>query len=189
MALRDRDLVPPVKKSGGGKHLLPALLIGLVLAFGVRQIVHKFFLVPIVVESKDMEPGLAPGDRVYVNRMVRGEELRAGDLVLVRHPRTPDYRMIRRVVARPGDTVQIYDRRIFVNDREVNADWERRIQAASRSSEPLPQKVTRRDNTEKIKIAPAEYFLLGDNRTLALDSRQLGAFPERCLEGRLWKRD
>ena len=185
--LRDRDLVPPVKKGGTGKKILPALLIGLVLAFGVRQIVHAFFVLPVTVESQDMEPGLPAGSTVYVNRLADPTELKAGDLVLVRHPRSPSYSMIRRVVGLPGDSVQLYNRRLFVNDREVQTPWENAIRGNRAAGGLLPATVTRRDNTEKVTIPPERLFLLGDDRDRALDSRQLGAFHFDSLEGKLMR--
>ncbi len=183
--LRDRDLVPPVKKGGGSKRILPAIIIALFLGFGARQITHTFLFLPVETTGADMEPGLKAGETVHINRLTGPGDFQRGDLVLLRHPRSPDYRMIRRVVALPGETVQLYNGRLFVNDREITEAWETRLHA-NEAPASLPLSVARRDNTEKITVKAAELFVLGDNRDRALDSRLLGAIPLKFVEGRVF---
>jgi signal peptidase I len=60
----------------------------------------------VAVEGESMAPGLQPGDWVVA---VRPRRVRRGDIVVVEDPRTPGFELVKRVVALPGDWLEVAD--------------------------------------------------------------------------------
>ena len=148
------------------------------------------------VEGPSMEPTLASGEYVIVNKLVYlnfhpgglarlvpfldnndDERLfafhppRRGDIIVFRFPADQARDFVKRVVAVPGETVEIKQGRLFVNGVEV--------------AEPY---ITRRDSSSmtKLTVEIDHYFVLGDNRLASRDSRAFGAVPFENIIGRAW---
>jgi signal peptidase I len=163
-------------------------------AVAVRERVAQIYRIP----SKSMEPAIEAGDRVLVDKLSYASgPVRRGDVVVFRNPneRYQDY--IKRVVALPGDTVEMRDDDVFVNGtmlphvatvsqatddsvlEEANGDARYRIVlGASRD----PQSTS---TFAAIKVPSGHCFLLGDNRHRSVDSRQIGPVPLADIVGRV----
>jgi signal peptidase I len=110
------------------------------------------------------------GDKRYV---FHGPE--RGDIVVLQDPRKPDMDLIKRVIALPGETIQIEDGNVFINgylleepylSDELKASWHYTMPAVT-----LPE---------------GEYFVMGDNRPNSLDSRssEVGLIPKELMIGK-----
>lgn len=79
-----------------------------------------------------------------------------------------DKMLLKRVVAVPGDTLQIRDNVVYINGTAMPEDY---------IKEPM--------ETEDlyIQLGEEEYFLMGDNRNVSLDSRSIGTFPKGDIYG------
>jgi signal peptidase I len=136
-----------------------------------------FFLITFVaqafrVQGTSMEPQLSDGERIVVNKFVyRFRPIERGDVVVFWYPRDPSVSFIKRVVALPGDTVEIRSGRLLVNGV---VDPESYLPAAYRDH----------DNFPPTEIAKGFYFVLGDHRRSSNDSRSWGEVPERYIYGR-----
>jgi signal peptidase I len=136
-----------------------------------------FFLITFVaqafrVQGTSMEPLLADGERIVVNKFVyRFRAIDRGDVVVFWYPRDASVSFIKRVVGLPGDTVEMRSGQLFVNGREVAESY---LPAAFRDSDSFPPTEVRR----------GFYFVLGDHRTSSNDSRSWGEVPERYIYGR-----
>jgi signal peptidase I len=102
--------------------LLSTLVIWL---FGVT-----FLVQPVAVPTGSMLNTILVGDHALVNRSVYGtpawlapllpyRELRRGDVVVFRHPTDPESLYVKRVVGLPGETVEVYGTRVYVDGREL----------------------------------------------------------------------
>ena len=103
-----------------------ALLNTLVLwLFGVT-----FLVQPVEVPTGSMLNTILVGDHVLVNRSVYGtpswlapalpfREIRRGDIVVFRHPTDPQDLYVKRVVGLPGETVEVYGTRVYVDGKEL----------------------------------------------------------------------
>lgn len=168
--LRDRDLVP-AKKKKGPRRFVPAFLAGLATALVLSLILRSFLLVSVRIKDQEMAP-LLPADTsrvVLMGPLMRN--VRAGDLVLMEHPRAPRYRMIRRVAAVGGDRVRAGER-LLVNDIEMPA-----------ARVPLPLHAN-----HEIKLGPDQLFVVAEQAHLgALDSRTFGPIKRQHLLGKVWQ--
>lgn len=125
----------------------------------------------IHVAGDSMAPTLHDGDRVLMTRGYPSPE--AGDIIgftLVDETGRSDP-LIKRVVAVPGDTVEVVGDTVYVNGALSAVAPTARVGTAGR---PRLQVVVPEDAV----------FVLGDNRPTALDSRHFGSVPLETVEGR-----
>ena len=168
------------------------------------------------IPSASMHPNLLEGDVVLVNRMAfdlkvpltdmvlarMGEPAR-GDIVTFRSPKDGTL-LIKRLVALPGDTVEMRNERLYINGRgadyAVVADSLDSIQGetlrALQLSESIDGGKGRRRHIQvlpdvmaprtfgPLTVPQGEYLMLGDNRDNSADSRVIGLVPRKLLIGR-----
>ncbi len=191
LARRGRDDFQPQEYN---RPLVYALfiLVGLTYPAGglyfIRSSGFEAFKIPTASEA----PSLLPGDRILVNKSTyRRRFVRRGDEVVFRVPSEPGRNWVKRVIALPGDTVEVKDNEVIVNGRplsrepapraslgaaapeikgdlfeETNAGRRYRILLAA-DSKPLP-------DYPQAKVPEGSCFVLGDNRNNSRDSRTLG---------------
>lgn len=120
------------------------------------------------ITSASMEPAVMTGGLVLVReRPVAIEELERGGIALFRFPLGSDAKAIKRVVALPGDVVEVRDDAVLVNGS--------RIPAPLPPAQPQP--------AARSTIGPDSVFLLGDNAPASVDSRSFGAVPVEEILG------
>lgn len=133
----------------------------LLLALTLRSLVQTYS-----VPSSSMEPTLLPGDHLVVLRYLTGQP-RRGEVVVF-DDGTGTAR-VKRVIGVGGDSVLIADGRVFVNGESLEEDT-----YALNSTSP----------SASVHVVPRDHlFLLGDNRDLSSDSRELGFVPLRAVLG------
>lgn len=187
----DRDLAPRKKEGPGRGRIAGAVLVGLGLAFLARLVVHAWLVFPYAPAGDDMAPAFPADEVVYVWRGAKLEELKHGQTALFRHPELKDRYMLRRIIGLPGDQVQIADRRVYINNRPLDAHAdaaasEAEIAAAAAAGyvgPPLKRGSLQRDNDGPVIVPEAQLYVLADNRAQALDSRLLGPLPVELIEG------
>ena len=166
------------------------------------------------IPSGSMRPTLLEGDVVLVNRVayelkvpltdiavLRLADPQRGDVVTFTSPKD-GVRLIKRLVAVPGDVVAMRGDRLFINGRAAHyaevtevqeplADGgttpalhlQESIGGKRRAVQLLPEVPARRDFGPL--VVPADsYYMLGDNRDDSADSRYIGFVPRRLLIGR-----
>jgi signal peptidase I len=126
----------------------------------------------VVVEGWSMYPTLAPGERVLFDALAyRLERPSRGDVVLARHPTRPSTKLLKRVVAVPGDRVTVQG-----DDCRVEEAPERNV-SASGDADAAAHVLT---------LGEGEYFLVGDAPDLSTDARHFGPTNGRDVQGRAW---
>ena len=108
---------------------IEAIVIAVLLALFIRAFVVQAFKIP----SGSMEPTLQVGDHILVNKFIYGVRLpvtntaiipvsepEKGDIIVFEYPVEPDKDFIKRVVGVPGDTVEIRDKKVYVNGRRLD---------------------------------------------------------------------
>lgn len=149
--------------------IVVAILFALAGAFFVTV---RFVVTNHLVPTGSMIPTIHPYDRVVVNHLAYafGEEPRIGDIVAYRHKALSLYRL----VAGPGDTIQMRDNVLFLNGKQRHEPYTKYTPeiSALRTFGPFT-------------VPPEHYFLLGDNRDNANDSRFQGFIAEKQIIGRM----
>lgn len=212
------------KKKGFWSNLW-GLFGALIIALAIRA----FLFEPYNIPSGSMIPTLLVGDYLFITKHDYGYSRHSfpfslpiipsgrlfdkmpqrGDIVIFRM--TPDIQpslqtsidYIKRVIGLPGDTIQMKEGRLYINDvlvdREETGKERMLVEPGKEVTytkyiETLPNGVQhaifeisdnlQADNTEKITVPAGYFFAMGDNRDNSFDSRFFGVVPLVNLEGK-----
>jgi len=165
-----------------------AILIAVIIALFIRTFVVQAFKIP----SGSMKPTLQVGDHILVNKFIYGVKIpylstvvlpvkdpQRGDIVVFKFPVDPRKDFIKRVIALPGDVVEIRDKTIFINARRVNHDF-----GVFSDPRTIAGNLKPRDNLGPITVPKDALFVMGDNRDESFDSRFWGFVPIRDVSGK-----
>jgi signal peptidase I len=156
-------------RGGYGWFRLLAEVLQTVLIAGALFLLVNLLTARIRVEGSSMEPSLHDGEFVVVNRLAyRWNPPERGDIVVFRFPLNPTRRFIKRIIALPGDVVQVSDGRVYVNGLAQDEPY---TAAAPRY-------------TGEWRLAEGEVFVLGDNRNNSEDSHEWGPLPMQNIIGK-----
>ncbi len=185
------------------------------LVFSLRTFVAEPFRIP----SHSMNPTLKVGDHIIVSKLGYGNydffnfnvantrrirSIRRGDVMVFTYPRDPKLDFIKRVVGLPGENIRYENKRVLVNDIEIQ-----QVQKSNSTTDSIDN--TSSDNTNNrhfelvderryeisltehnysqqdvsVTVPAGHYFVLGDNRDNSNDSRYWGFVPEENFIGKL----
>lgn len=141
----------------------------LVIAFLLAQLVMVSVAQAFQVEQYSMEPTLLPHDRVLVNKFIyRFREPHRGDVIVLRYPRDPGRNYIKRIVALPGDLVEIKAGHLLINGVQLEELYVNGAPSGDYGPETVPAD---------------SFFVLGDNRNNSEDSRAFGFLKREQVVG------
>jgi signal peptidase I len=158
---------------------------GVYLALIAAQLVLTIFIVKpflaeaFVIPTESMSPTIEPGDRLVVDKLVGPKRL---DLVAYwSHDDHPDI-YCKRLIGLPGERIRFDQGALFVNDQQVTLPsvLTGRCHAAPAA---LPPDQARYRDGESIALGADEYFFIGDNVDVSLDSRLAGPSHASSLVG------
>lgn len=164
-----------------------ALVIAVILAIIIRAFLVQAFKIP----SSSMEPTLLVGDHILVNKFVYGVRVPftdarwprfktpdRGDVIVFVYPedRTKDY--IKRIVAIPGDVIEIRHRKVLLNGKESAESY-----AHYYGPKGGPHGFDIANNMPPKRVPPGKLFVMGDNRDNSQDSRFWGFVPIEDVKG------
>lgn len=152
------------------------IIVLIIAAVILRASVVEAFKIP----SGSMRPTLIEGDHILVSKLSYGFRLpfvtkmiwefsqpQRGDVVVFTRPDEDgtledesDINIIKRIVGLPGDTVEVRDAKLFINNQYYQEPYARWIEGGIREGNFGPQ-----------KIPAGHVLLLGDNRDHSRDSR------------------
>lgn len=131
------------------------------------------------VLGDSMEATLQNGDNLIVDKIsYRLREPERYEIVVFPYRHAENTYYIKRIIGLPGETVQIIDGYVYINDMKLNENYGLEVmENAGNAAQP-------------ITLGPDEYFVLGDNRNCSADSREsgVGVIKRDELIGRAWVR-
>jgi len=166
------------KRKSKFQEYIEAIVIALIIAFFIRTFVIQAYKIP----SGSMKPTLLVGDHILVNKFIYGikapyfrntlvpiKEPKKGDIVVFIYPEDRSKDFIKRVMATSGDTVEIRNKKIYLNGRLYKDN-----KGVYVDNFILPGSVQPRDNFGPVTVPPSSLFVMGDNRDQSYDSRFWG---------------
>jgi signal peptidase I len=176
------------------REYFESIVIAVILALFIRTFVVQAFKIP----TGSMEETLLIGDHLLVNKFVFGPTatsaeravlpigtIRRRDVLVFKYPEEPDRDFIKRVIGLPGETVELRDKKVYINGTPLDEPYVHFLAPPSGPSEF--HEVTSFDVRERygpVTVPPNHYFVMGDNRDNSQDSRYWGFLPRELVKGK-----
>lgn len=171
------------RKKSAIREWVESIIIAFILAMIIRAFIIQAFKIP----SGSMRPTLKEGDRILVNKFIYGarvpftnlrlpglRELQRGDVIVFIYPKDKKRDFIKRFIAKGGESIQIKDGKIYINDKALDEPKFARYYC---NRAPYGKE------GDEIVIPPNHFYVLGDNSASSQDSRYWGFVPNEYLLG------
>jgi signal peptidase I len=181
-------------KKSTAREYFESIVIAVILALFIRTFVVQAFKIP----TGSMEENLLIGDHLLVNKFVFGPTttglerallpigtIKRGDVIVFKYPEEPDRDFIKRVIGLPGESIEVREKRVYVNGKPLDEPYVHFLQPPSNNSEF--HETTSFDVRERygpVTVPPNQYFVMGDNRDNSQDSRYWGFLPRENVKGK-----
>lgn len=152
--------------------LAKIVIISLAIIIPVRY----YLMQPFFVKGNSMETNFHNNDYLIIDELTyRLKDPERGDVIIFKYPKDPSQYFIKRIIGLPGELIEVSNGQVFVNnvplDESSYLDDERSVGRKTVQT-----------------LGPNEYFVMGDNRGVSLDSRSWGALDHDLIIGRVWFR-
>ena len=140
------------------------------------------------VPTESMKPSILPGDHFFLDKLgfeanypsmlkpyLPSRTVSRREIVAFWSPADRNTRLVKRVIGLPGETVEIRNKEVFIDDVRLNEPYKVHTD---------PTIIDQRDNFGPVTVPPDSYFMMGDNRENSNDSRFWGFARKDDLIGR-----
>ena len=165
-----------------------------IILFLLSHLVSPRLIEAYKMPSRSMLPTLLVGDHILVNKFIYGVKIpllrntiipvsdpKRGDMVVFIYPKDRTIKFIKRVIGVGGDTIEIKDKKIFINRKEYSDSY-----GIYGDTIILPASLQPRDNFGPVTVPEKSIFVMGDNRDESLDSRFFGFVDLKDIEGKVF---
>ena len=174
-----KDDVPSFAQSP--KSFLIELLKIVLIALAVIIPIRYFLFQPFYVRGASMEPAFHDSEYLIIDEITyRFTEPVRGEVIVVRNPSRNSEFFIKRIIGLPGETVELRDGNVVIFNEESD-DGMILVEAY------LGNEV-HTVGTTTTTLSSEEFFVMGDNRQVSLDSRSFGPLNKEHIVGRAWLR-
>lgn len=150
------------------------------------------------VPTESMKPTILAGDHFFLDKVafpanypesvqkyLPARSIQRGDIIAFWSPENRQIRLVKRVVGLPGETVEIRERQVFINGKELSEPYKVHIDPNVYKPEAwVPDSLQKRDNFGPAVVPPNRFFMMGDNRDNSNDSRFWGFAHREDFIGR-----
>ena len=161
----------------------------IVVAFILAMIIRTFVIQAFKIPSGSMRSTLLEGDLILVNKFIYGAKVpladlslpairrpNRGDVIVFIYPENPKKDFIKRLVGLPGETLEIKNGTVYINDKPLLDSIFNQRYYYNRGEFG--------QEGRKIKIPEDNFFVLGDNSASSQDSRYWGFVPRENILGK-----
>jgi signal peptidase I len=176
------------------REYFESIVIAVILALFIRTFVVQAFKIP----TGSMEQNLLIGDHLLVNKFIFGPTvskverailpigtLKRGEVIVFKYPVEPERDFIKRIIGLPGETVEVKEKKVYINGKALDEPYVHFLQPPTTNSEF--HEVSSFDVRERygpVTVPPNQYFVMGDNRDNSQDSRYWGFLPRENVKGK-----
>ncbi len=166
------------------REWIESIIVAFILAMVIRTFVVQAFKIP----TGSMRTTLLEGDLILVNKFIYGAKIPLtglalpalrqpgrGDVIVFIYPESPNKDFIKRLVGLPGETVEIKNGTVYINDKPLIDSTFNQRYYYNRGQFGEEGKPT--------KIPEDNFFVLGDNSASSQDSRYWGFVPRKNILG------
>jgi signal peptidase I len=167
------------------REWIESIIIAFLLAVVIRAFVVQAFKIP----TGSMRPTLLEGDLILVNKFIYGAKIiftdlrlpklrqpKRGDVIVFIYPEDSKKDFIKRLIGLPGETVEIKNGTVYVNDKPLSESIFGQVFYYSYGDFEK--------EGYKLTVPKGSYFVLGDNSRSSRDSRYWGFVPEKNILGK-----
>ncbi len=174
-----------LKRKSIVREWVESILVAFILAMVIRTFVIQAFKIP----TGSMRTTLLEGDLILVNKFIYGAKVpftdlnlpalrqpNRSDVIVFIYPESPKKDFIKRLVGLPGETVEIKNGTVYINDKPLLDSVFNQRYYYNRGEFG--------QEGRKIKIPEDDFFVLGDNSASSQDSRYWGFVPRKNILGK-----
>nr|WP_254654677.1 MULTISPECIES: signal peptidase I [unclassified Bacillus (in: firmicutes)] len=139
-------------------------LKSILIIVAVIMLIRTFLFTPYKVEGVSMEPTLRNQERILVSKSLVEKKYNRGDIVIIKGDNSEMF--IKRIIGVAGDKIEVKNNILYINDVQKK---ERYLDKNRQETHEEGEKSN--GDFEAILIPENEYFVMGDNRLVSMDSR------------------
>ena len=183
--MSEKQIAKTLKTKSVIREWVESIIIAFILAMVIRFFIVESFKIP----TGSMRPTLLEGDLILVNKMIYGARVpftglrlpeiqhpKRGDVIVFIYPEDPKKNFIKRLVGLPGETVEVKNGTIYINDNPLLDPVFNQRYYYNRGEFAK--------EGEKITVPTDKFFVMGDNSASSQDSRYWGFLPKNKLLGK-----
>jgi signal peptidase I len=188
-----------------------SFVLAILILTPIRSSVVDWYDVP----SGSMEPTILPGDRICANKLAYGLRIpltftwiahwnhpKPGEIIIVHSPEEGGVRLVKRVIGKPGDTIEMKDNQLAINGKPLDirplspaekdqiektllGDFTMEtVNGREHVKMVIPTKPSPKRSFAPVVVPEGKYWVMGDNRDQSKDSRWWGFVDENKVTGR-----
>ena len=140
------------------KEYIPYVIIIIMII-----VVRLFIVTPVRVSGNSMIPTLSNGEIMLLNKL---SDINRYDIVVISKDVAGE-EIIKRIIGMPGDSIEYKNNELYINDEVVKDIYG----------------FGATEDFNKVFLGSDEYWVMGDNRDVSLDSRVFGKIKEDYIKG------
>ena len=143
------------------KEILPYLIILIVVV-----LIRSFLFTPAIVNGDSMKETLLNNEVVIVDKInLKRKGIKRYDIVVIKHDGET---LVKRIIGLPGESVEYKDNALYINGKKETK-----------------YKFQKTKDFKYDEVEKDSYFVLGDNRSISLDSRYFGTIKKKEIKGKV----